>query len=99
LILKLIPVSAVLGICGMLGCVQSVFKCIVLKMRQILSATFYNLGNGESWNLRDLPQTVRTMSVLAHHEGLFQWQNTACLGLQGTSDVLACMVAFLGLGM
>lgn len=50
-------------------------KCVQLyyfwkEERWVLSTTFYDGGNGESWNLSDLPQTVTIVTFFWHRMGV-----------------------------
>lgn len=58
-------VLAVPGICGMLGWAQSALNCSlsVDKKGKFLSATFYDRGNAEPWNLNDLSKVIWTASL------------------------------------
>lgn len=99
LILKLFPVSILLGICRRLSCVQNVFTWILSGDRR---GRFYQphltMEEIKCFGIQDLPQTVTTVSFFWHR----MRDLTAALyrpsGLAGCLRSLACMTALLGPG-
>ena len=100
LILKLIPISILLGICSMLNCVQDVFNCIISGNRRGFMTTFLWLRKWRVLEFKWLaPDCHNSAFLLAESTGLWLRLSMAYPDWQGASDILACKTSLLGSGV